>query len=480
MHQEKSQFKKVLNTKDVLVLAFGAMIGWGWVVLTGDWIGQAGSVGAMIAFAIGGLLVTLVGLTYAELTSAMPKTGGEHVFSYRGLGINASFICTWALILGYISVVAFEAVALPTVIEYLLPNFKQGFMWNIAGWDVYASWVLVGVVGSIFMTVINYFGIKTAAFIQLVFTILLAAIGGLFISGSLVVGQTANMQPLFTGGIVGTFSVLVMAPLMLVGFDVIPQAAEEINIPLKKIGRILILSVVLAALWYVGIILGVSRALSLTEIQNSTMVTADAMSKVFNGSWAGKLLIIAGIGGILTSWNSFFIGGSRAIYAMAHSKMLPSFLGKIHPKYNTPTNAILLIGLLSSIAPFFGRKTLVWLVDAGGLAVVMAYLMVSLSFLVLRYKEPNMPRPFKVAYGKTVGIGAVILSTFFILLYLPGVSPAALVWPYEWAIAGGWIILGVVFYIWARVSYGNVASDIMKEETYSKDVFVKETLTTEV
>ena len=99
---KEDKFERVLNKKDVFVLAFGAMIGWGWVVLSGEWILKAGTVGAMIAFALGGLMVLFVGLTYAELTAAMPKCGGEHVFSYRALGRNASFICTWAIVLGYI------------------------------------------------------------------------------------------------------------------------------------------------------------------------------------------------------------------------------------------------------------------------------------------------------------------------------------------------------------------------------------------
>lgn len=132
--KEKSKFKRVLSKKDVLAISFGAMIGWGWIVMVGDWILAAGTLGAILAFAIGGLMVLLVGLTYAELTSALPKCGGEQVFSYRALGRKASFVCTWAIILGYISVVAFEAVALPTVVEYLAPGYVQGYMYTIAGY----------------------------------------------------------------------------------------------------------------------------------------------------------------------------------------------------------------------------------------------------------------------------------------------------------------------------------------------------------
>ncbi len=456
-------FARVLSRRDVLALAFGAMIGWGWVVLAGEWVRSAGSVGAMLAFVIGGLLVTFVGLTYAELASAMPKAGGELLYSYRGLGVTPSFICAWTIVLGYISVVSFEAVALPTVVEYLFPNYKQGYLWTVAGWDVYASWALVGIIGSIVLCIVNYIGVKMAAFMQTVFTMIIAAGGVMLITGSLFTGTTANMEPLFTGGMAGLFSVVIMTPFMFVGFDVIPQAAEEMNIPYKTIGRILILSVLLAAAWYILIIFGVSRALSPAELENTSLATADAMTALFGGAWAGKILVLAGIAGIITSWNGFYIGASRLLYAMAQAKMLPGFLGKLHPKYKTPYNAVLLVGVLSSLAPLFGRRMLVWLVDAGGLGVVVAYLAVALSFLVLRYREPDMPRPFTVSNGKLVGLIAVLLSIGLAVMYLPG-SPSALVWPYEWGIVLGWMALGIIFYLAARAKYGNEADRLLNQK----------------
>ena len=123
--EQKSKFDKVMGAWDILVIAFGAMIGWGWVINSGDWITTAGFAGSMIAMLIGGLMVFFVGLTYAELTSAMPQCGGEHVFSYRAMGPTGSFVCTWMIILGYVATSAFEATALPTVITYLFPDFKK-------------------------------------------------------------------------------------------------------------------------------------------------------------------------------------------------------------------------------------------------------------------------------------------------------------------------------------------------------------------
>ena len=137
MNKSESKFNKVMGPWDILVIAFGAMIGWGWVINSGDWIANAGFIGSIIAFLIGGAMVVFVGLTYAELTAAMPQCGGEHVFSYRAMGPTGSFICTWAIILGYVATAAFEAVALPTVVTYIFPHFNQVYLYTIAGRDIY-------------------------------------------------------------------------------------------------------------------------------------------------------------------------------------------------------------------------------------------------------------------------------------------------------------------------------------------------------
>ncbi|MFC3039547.1 APC family permease [Virgibacillus xinjiangensis] len=456
---------KILGRKDTLALAFGAMIGWGWVVTTGLWITEAGSLGAILAFAIGGLLVLMVSLTYAELSSALPLAGGEHVYTYKAMGRTASFIATWAIILGYVSVVAFEAVALPTVFEYLVPNYSQGYLYTIAGWNVTATWVGVGMIGSIFIGWINYRGIKLSTAITFILTLLILMAGALLITGSTAAGNTQNMQPFFENGMAGLMAVVIMTPFMFVGFDVIPQAAEEIDLPKKRIGQLLVFSVVLAIIWYIAVIFGVSRVMGTTALGESELVTADAMAAAFDDSrFMGNLLVLGGIGGILTSWIGFYVGGSRAIFALARAGMLPKSLGDLHPKYRTPHRAILLIGVFSTAAPLLGRPALVWLVNAGGLGLVVAWLMVAVSFIILRKKDPEMERPFKLAGGTAIGWIAVVMAGGVTLLYVPGM-PSALIWPYEWVIILLWVILGAVLYRLSMAKYGkSFADDHMKKE----------------
>ncbi|WP_370224875.1 APC family permease, partial [Cytobacillus sp.] len=268
----ENRFIKTLGNRDVLTLAFGAMIGWGWVVTAGLWITEAGSLGAILAFVIGGLLVTFVGLAYAELASALPLAGGEHVYSFKAMGRVASFITTWAIILGYVSVVAFEAVALPTVFEYLIPNYSKGYLYTVADWDVTITWAGVGIIGSIFIAWINYRGIKFSTAAMFILTLLILIAGVLLITGSSFSGNTQNMQPLFEKGMAGILTVVIMTPFMFVGFDVIPQAAEEIKLPQKQIGKLLIVSVIMAIVWYIAVIIGVSRVLSPSEIAQSNLV----------------------------------------------------------------------------------------------------------------------------------------------------------------------------------------------------------------
>ncbi|MGG3571795.1 APC family permease [Bacillus gobiensis] len=451
MEKKERELKKVLSRFDVLFMAIGAMLGWGWVVLSGNWVTSAGSFGSMTAFLIGGLLVIFVGLTYSELTSAMPEVGGEHVFVDRALGKKASFIASWAITFGYASVVAFEAVALPTVVEYLLPNYQAGYLWTLAGWDVYATWALIGMIGAVILTVINYIGLKPAALFQTVLTIVIVLIGVMLIFGSFTGGDGANLEPFFVGGTSGIMAVLIMVPFMFVGFDVIPQTAEETNLPHKEIGKILIVSVICAVIFYLSAVFAVSMALDDETLRTSALPTADAMAVLFGSDIFANILILGGIAGIITSWNAFVIGGSRVLYAMAESGMLPSWFGKLHPKYKTPSNAILFLGILAVFAPLLGRPALVWIVDAGGLGVVVAYFMVVLSFIVLRKKEPDMARPFRAGKGPAVGWIALVLSFGFIVMYMPGM-PAALVWPYEWLILAGWTLIGVYFFV--RMSKG--------------------------
>lgn len=292
----------------------------------------------------------------------------------------------------------------------------------------------------------NILGVKLAGAAQTFVVLFLLVVGLLLVFGSVTGGSAANMAPLFSGGMGGFFAVLVVVPFMFVGFDVIPQSAEEVRIPARQIGRLVVFAVVLATIWYVMTILTTSSAMPAPALGQTDIATADAMGALFHSDVMAKILIAGGIAGILTSWNSLLMGASRLMYSMARSGMLPAVFGKLHPKYRTPVNALLFIGALSFAAPFFGEKMLGWLVDSGSPSIVIAYGLVGLVFVILRRREPEMERPLRIGGrgkgGVVIGVASVILCAGLLSLYLPGM-PAAF-GPAAWVLFGLWWALGAV------------------------------------
>ena len=468
----ESEFSKVLNTGDVLVVAFGAMIGWGWVVSSGQWITSGGVLGTVLGFIIGGIMIYFVGLCYAELTTAMPKCGGEHVFSYKAFGSIGAYICTWSIILSYIGVVCYEAVSFPTILQYVFPKIARGYLYSVGGFDIYFTWLLIAIGMALLILFLNIIGMKKAARFQKILTCVIAAVGIALVAGAAYSGNVNNLQnQLLVGDTNGEIiqniaKVAIMTPFFLFGFDVIPQAAEEINVPLKKLGKMMILSIIMAVSFYVLVVLAVGYVMNAEQSKTSMLsatglVTADAMGVAFNNANMAKVLIIGGLCGIVTSWNSFLIGGSRALYSMSVSYMLPRKFAVLHKKYNTPVNSLLLIGALSVISPFFGRSMLVWIVDAGNFACCFAYCIVSLSFIVLRRKEADMRRPYKVKHYKFVGIVAVIMSGTMSAMYIIPETNCTLVWQ-EWIIVGGWILLGIIMAYISKKKYGDKFANLIK------------------
>ena len=124
--------------------------------------------------------------------------------------------------------------------------------------------------------------------------------------------------------------------------------------------------------------------------------------------------------------------------------MLPSCFGTLHSKYKTPYVATVFVGIITMLTPFLGKNSLGWFVEASGFGTVIAYFFVALSFIVLRIKHPEYKRPFKVKHGLLVGIIAIIVSLFFIVLYLP-VGSSSLN-DIEWGIVIVWLAVGLIFY----------------------------------
>jgi len=460
LKKKRQELKKVLGRTEIFALSFGTMVGWGWLVFTSNWIGSAGMLGALIAFLITGLMCTFVGLTYAELTSAFPLAGGEVAFSYRAMGYFGSWFTGWTLAFAYIGVAAWEGIALSTAFHYLLPLPKLGYLWTIAGYEVYFSWSIVGIIGAVILTGLNLFGVKPAAIIQIMLVMVMIVVGIIFVLGGVAFGEPENIKPLFTD-FKGVGIVILMAPSMFIGFDVVSKSAEEMSMPIKYIVRVLVLSIILAMVWYMLMIFATAVSAPQQTLISSSVPAASSAAYAYHSDLFAKILIIGGICGILTSWNGFIVGASRIIFAMGRAKMLPFAFGRVNPRSNAPSAAIGFVGFLCCLSPLLGEKALVWLVDASAFGTVVAYLMVSVSFLILRKQEPDLQRPYSVRYGTTIGYVAVVSELFFLYWYTP-LSSGGLVWPYEWGLVLSWILVG---FLLVALHYGlNYKNKIQEQE----------------
>lgn len=450
-------------------MAFGTMIGWGWIMLSGQWAADGGMLGAILAYAVGAVLCIVVGLVYAELTPAIPFTGGGVVFAYKSMGYWPSIIAGVSTALAYLGVAAWEGPAFSTAVNYVIPIPKIGHLWTIEGAEVYASVCAVSIIASVIITIVNYRGAKSAAVFQTIATVGLVLVGIVFLSGGVAFGEVENTKPLLTD-FGGFAAVLLMVPAMFVGFDVIPQSASEMDVPLKKIPSILIISICMAAAWYMLMILATCLSAP-TEIRAATgaetIPVADAMAYAFGSPVWGKICIIGAICGILTSWNGFLYGSARVLFSLANAKMMPAFLGKVHPKHKTPSNAVLFVGALSTFSCLLGSGALTWLVNAASFGTVATYFMVVLSFIFLRKKQPDFLRPYKLPAARLIGTLAVIVSIFFICLYLP-FDPSPLI-PIEWIFVLGWYAIGFILALYAYFKYKNVTPEERESLMFTKD-----------
>ncbi|MGB9729215.1 MAG: APC family permease [Thermoprotei archaeon] len=473
-NETRPELKKVLRSIDIFATGFGALIGWGWIVLWGDYIYSAGALMTFIGWIIAGILIIFVGLVYGELTSSMPVAGGEVAFTFRGFGTNVSYLTGWFMAVAYIALLMFEGASLPHVFAYLFPSyFKVISMYTIAGYNVYLPMVLLGVILGTIWTYINYIGAKPYGWVMSLMVLLFAIIGFSTFILAIIYGFTSSPAITnFHNNLFGTLPplsglimILGVAGFFYIGFDMIPQASEEFKLESKKLARLIILSIVMGTIWYLLVTIMDGFLLPREMIPNLDLPTADAV-KLAWGPVGEYVIVFVGIFGIITTYAASFFAAARVLFSLGRAKLLPKWFAEVHPKYRTPHNAILFTGILAIISPLFGRRSLIWFVDATSAYVALLYLMVSLAFIKLRKNEPNMNRPYKAPGGIISGIlGAIASTILFLSVIVPG-APSALIWPYEYAIFLIFLVLGVAFYIMAptkRISKDEIEYLILGE-----------------
>ncbi|RST74404.1 APC family permease [Siminovitchia acidinfaciens] len=466
--ERRKKLTQNLKPSWVWAIAFGSSIGWGAFILPGDWIKSAGALGAIIGLLIGAAVMMLIAVSYGVLIKKYPVSGGEFAYAFLSAGKNWSFITGWFLALGYICIVALNASAFSLLLKYLFPSFmKQFYLYQIAGWDVFLPEVIISSAVILFFAYLNVKGSGLSGRLQFIFSIVL-------IAGVAVMGvytflfadfPLENMQPYFAEDKSSFISILVIlaaAPWAYVGFDNVPQAAEEFEFSPKKAFSLIILSLLASGLVYATMIGVTAWTFAKGDIPNQSnlWLTGDIIYSSF-GTAGVVILAIAICMGIFTGLNGFMHSSSRLLFAMSRAKTLPNFFSDLHPIYNTPHKSIWFVAIFTLPSVWFGREALLWIVDMSSTGVSVAYFFTCFAaYQVLNWSGHNSKKEVNPLKKSVALLGAVFSLTFLVLLLAPG-SPAQLKLPSMIALVV-WVILGILFLVSVYQKFKALSTEEMK------------------
>ena len=448
------RLKKEVTLPQLFALAFGSIIGVGWITVLGFWLSAAGPGGAVLAFAAAGVVILLIGLCYAEMATAIPVAGGEVAYAYQVFGLRASFVVGWLLVLGYAGVVVFEVISVGWVLEALAPALRGPVLYSVAGSDVSLGGLVGGLAGMAAIAWFNIRGAKTAARFQELLIAGLFVMTLIFVGFAFARGDGANLQPLFAvdaSGLVlpGILAVFVTAPFWFSGFDVIPQAMGERSgtASLKLVPWVLALSIGAACLFYIAIIMAASMSLERAALLSAELPTADALAAAVGSDAGGKIVLTAGLLGLISSWNAFTYGASRVVFALGRAGIIFRPFGTVHATHKTPAKAILFVSALGFAGAFFGKAALMPVVESGALAFACVFLAVCFCAIRFRNHPTGVPASFRTPGGAGVRYLAALLALFIVLyaFYSPYQKTESV--PVEWIIFAGWLVFGLVLYV---------------------------------
>src|SRR5882724_4776016 len=392
-----------LRLADYFALTFRTMVGVGWLVLMHDWLGRSGPLGAMLGFAFGAILLLPVGYVYGKWVLRLPDAAGEAAYTAQVFPPIVSYFTGWIMLLAYFIVCPWEAIALGKIAAYIFPQLDSIEVYRVAGQPVFLWRLVLGVALTIFLTAINYRGIRLSANFQkgmtsIVLLIFVALVG---ISGYR--GAPANFHPVFHGAtLVSILLTLQIVPYFLTGFESVPKYAEEANADLR--GETYMIAIAMAlgtgVSFYAFSLAAVAYIAPWPSLLGKRFATAIAFEYGLGAHWPVQLILVMAMFGLFQCFNGNFAASTRMVFAFGRNGSIPAPLARIHPRFQTPSNAILIIGAATLVAVFLGDALLVPVTEVGSAASAFGWLASCVSLLIVA------SRPASSARGSEANAGA--------------------------------------------------------------------------
>lgn len=421
--------------------------------MVGIWLSQAGPLGAVLGFAGGCVVMSLIGATYSAMMSELPVAGGELAYSYKIYGLGVAFATGWALTLSYVSVVAFEVISLGWVWSALFDTKTSHVLYRLLGADITLESIIVGYAGLLLVGWFNFKGAKNATLFQDGVTFLLIIVSLLFVGLALVKGDIVNLTPMFAveGTVSITWSVFGIAATTcywLAGFDTIPQAMEEANVELrgKRLTTIVVISIIAAAAYLCLVILSTAMMAPISDIKTMNLPAADVFRSGSGSSLFVKVVLFAGLLGLISSWNAFLFAASRIVFALGRARLIPPILGTAHHRFGAPANAVVFVCIAGGLLGLLGRNGISPIVNAATSCYAFVFLLTCIG--VIRLYQNKAAKNMGLSKFIVPVLGACGASLMLALsLWTPyRTALATNTIPPEWAIIVVWTIAGFVFW----------------------------------
>jgi APA family basic amino acid/polyamine antiporter len=467
--------KRVLGPINLVTLGIGAIIGTGIFVLTGQAAAQYTGPAIVLSMVLAGFASALAGLCYSEFASTVPIAGSAYTYGYATLGEFIAWIIGWDLILEYALGAATVAVGWSGHLTSFLHDFAgieipPAFaaapctLINTAGCSPDAIINLPAVLITIAVTVLIVIGIKESANVNTGIVIVKLAVVLIVIIGGAAYVNPANWQPFIpentgTFGEYGWSGVLRGAGVIFfayIGFDAVSVAAQEARNPQKDMPVGILGSLVVCTILYIlvsGVMVGLVPYKQMLG-QSAPMVVAIRAAEAASGGstllrMMTMLVEVGAIAGLSSVMVVMMMAQPRIFYSMANDGLLPPFAKKIHPKFRTPHITSIITGVAVALAA--GFTPIGALGELVSIGTLLAFVIVSLGVVFLRYQRPELERPFKTPLVPFVPILSALVS-FALMAGLP--------WP-TWERLIIWMAIGIVLYF----SYGYSHSEVRKRDT---------------